>query len=73
MTIIFQEHVIYQWNDKSEELHSRFAQLLREKVQTYMSEYLQSLPEGNRIMCHIFMPPTLKKLKGHIALGFEIS
>ena len=38
--------MIYQWGDKSEELHSKFAQLLREKVQTYMTEYLQSLPEG---------------------------
>ena len=53
MTVLFQEHVIYQWNDKSEELHSRFAQLLREKVQTYMSEYLQSLPEGNCNTSHL--------------------
>lgn len=39
--------MIYVWNDTSEELHSRFAQLLREKVQDYMKEYLQSLPEGH--------------------------
>ena len=63
MTVLFQEHVIYQWNDKSEELHSRFAQLLREKVQTYMSEYLQSLPEGTSNTCHIFTyNPLLHKL-----------
>lgn len=47
LAIPYLEHVIYQWHETSEELHSKFAQLLREKVQTYMSEYLQSLPEGH--------------------------
>lgn len=47
LAISYLEHVIYDWKDKSEVLHSRFAQLLREKVQYHMAEYLQSLPEGH--------------------------
>lgn len=47
LAIKYLEHVIYDWNDTSEEIHSHFAQLLREKVQTLMREYLQSLPEGH--------------------------
>ncbi|XP_053393314.1 vam6/Vps39-like protein [Mercenaria mercenaria] len=47
LAIKYLEHVIYDWNDTSEEIHSRFAQLLREKVQAYMKEYILSLPEGH--------------------------
>lgn len=47
LAIKYLEHVIYGWDDTSEEIHSRFAQLLREKVQGLMKEYLQSLPEGH--------------------------
>ena len=37
------------WHDTNEELHSKFAQLLREKVQDHMRDYIQSLPEGKAI------------------------
>ncbi|XP_060583141.1 vam6/Vps39-like protein [Ruditapes philippinarum] len=47
LAIKYLEHVIYDWKDTSEEIHSRFAQLLREKVQFLMREYIQSLPEGH--------------------------
>lgn len=47
LAIPYLEHVIYQWHETSEELHSKYAQLLREKVQTSMAEYLRSLPEGH--------------------------
>ncbi|KAJ8308553.1 hypothetical protein KUTeg_013427 [Tegillarca granosa] len=41
------EHVILQCDDETPEFHNRLAQLLREKVQFLMQEYLQSLPEGH--------------------------
>ncbi|WAR19470.1 VPS39-like protein [Mya arenaria] len=47
LAIKYLEHVIYMWNDNSEGMHSRFAHLLREKVQRYMPEYLAQLPEGH--------------------------
>lgn len=41
--------MILQCDDVTPEFHNRLAQLLREKVQFLMQEYLQSLPEGRLI------------------------
>ncbi|KAL4237860.1 Vam6/Vps39-like protein [Mactra antiquata] len=47
LAIKYLNHVIYVWNDTSGDLHSRYAQLLREKVQAFMRDYLHALPEGH--------------------------
>ncbi|XP_011445059.3 vam6/Vps39-like protein [Magallana gigas] len=47
LAIPYLEHIIWKCDDKSPEFHNRLAQLLQEKVQKLMKEYLQGLPEGH--------------------------
>ncbi|KAH3859338.1 hypothetical protein DPMN_102057, partial [Dreissena polymorpha] len=47
LAIMYLDHVITNWHDTNEDLHSRYAQLLRDRVQASMEEYLRGLPEGH--------------------------
>ncbi|XP_060077097.1 vam6/Vps39-like protein [Ylistrum balloti] len=47
LAIPYLEHVIVECDDHSPDFHNSLAQLLRDKVQTLMTDYIQSLPEGH--------------------------
>lgn len=47
LAISYLEHIIHDCHDETPEFHNVLAQALREKVQTLMNDYLQSLPEGH--------------------------
>lgn len=47
LAIPYLEHVIVECDDHNPDFHNALAQLLRDKVQTLMADYIQSLPEGH--------------------------
>ncbi|XP_033733768.1 LOW QUALITY PROTEIN: vam6/Vps39-like protein [Pecten maximus] len=47
LAIPYLEHVILECEDHNSDFHNSLAQLLRDKVQTLMADYIQSLPEGH--------------------------
>ncbi|XP_042194191.1 vam6/Vps39-like protein isoform X2 [Callorhinchus milii] len=46
LAIPYLEHIIHQWDETGPCFHNWLIQLLRERVQTLMREYLCSLPQG---------------------------
>ncbi|XP_021362075.1 vam6/Vps39-like protein isoform X2 [Mizuhopecten yessoensis] len=47
LAIPYLEHVILECDDHTPDFHNALAQLLRDKVQALMADYIQSLPEGH--------------------------
>ncbi|XP_070577538.1 vam6/Vps39-like protein [Ptychodera flava] len=73
LAIPYLEHIILSCSDETPEFHNKLIHMYREKVQSMMTDYIQSLPEGQDPAKTGKEPGELGELRSKLLYFLEIS